>query len=135
MLKTYPYEILLKRNYEDFNKCFDRFKAVLKVAKEENDKDFLLEELKTLYEVQGSENFKKITGFNYEDLDDNNIKTMDDLLRLIQAKILLYGKSAFVRKSGLTMPTINRFFNNKDVSAKTLFKVIDCLGIRFKVVS
>ena len=60
---------------------------------------------------------------------------MDDLLRLIQAKILLYGKSAFVRKSGLTMPTVNRFFKNKDVSAKTLFKVIDCLGIRFKVVS
>ena len=51
MLKTYPYEILLRIDYENFDKAERMYKAVMKLTKEENDKDFLLRELNILYEV------------------------------------------------------------------------------------
>ena len=134
-MKTYSYEILSKNEYSDFDNAKKMYKSVVKVYKETNDKEFLLNELKILFEVQGSENFKKITGFDYNTLQEESyINTMDDLLKIIQAKILIFGKNDVVKKTGLSIPTINRFFSEtKDVSLKTLFNITDSLNIKLKI--
>jgi DNA-binding phage protein len=103
--------------------------------RKENDLKHYISTLNLIYEVQGADNFKKITGFSYTDFNFNieNIKTEEDILKLVQLNIIKTGKQEVAKKSGLTVPTINKIFESKNMTYKTFFSLTNALNLEVSV--
>lgn len=133
VLQTYNHEDLIKEQMQDFDTAKVYYKQALRSLKEKNSYKFFFHILNILNETQSKDNFKKITGFNYIDfnIDMSNIKTEEDVLKILQLSIIKAGKTNVMRESGLTMPTINKIFNNQgDINLKTFFTLSKVLNLK-----
>ena len=120
-LETYDFVNLIEDNFKNFEDAKEYYKLHLKIfKKEQNIKNFIFI-LNTLYKVQGKDNFKKITGFDYIKFSQNEKHDLNDFINFIKLYILLNGKQNIKNKTGLAMPTINRFFeHNCNIFIKTM---------------
>jgi DNA-binding phage protein len=132
--KTYDYIDLIKKNLSDFKYAKTYYTYTLKDFKEDKDLKSFEFVLNLIFEVQGADNFKKITGFNYDDftMDSGDIK---DLLKLIQVFIMINGKKEVAERSKLTIPTINKIFKpNVNLTIDTLNNLVETLDIKYKLI-
>lgn len=64
-------------------------------------------------------------------VENNNMK---DLVGLVKLSILLNGKQNIAKKTGLTIPTINRIFEpDANITINTLNNLIDALDLRYNI--
>ncbi|GMO56703.1 MAG: hypothetical protein Ta2D_01830 [Rickettsiales bacterium] len=133
-IKIIDYKDMLKRSISTFSKAKKYYKSVLDDFKESGEIDFFANELKFINEVQGKENFKKITGYDYIDFyfDKNNIKTEENILKLVQLEIMRTGKQEVAKRTNLTIPTINKIFKSRNMTYKTFFNLTNALQIEIR---
>ena len=107
---------LHNKELENFDYAKSFYKAVLNNFKRDNDVNYLITFLKELSDIQGYDNFKKITGFEYKKLlnvNGNIQNNGQNLLDILQIFVKLKGKKQTSEATGLSIPTINNVFKNK----------------------
>lgn len=130
---TIGYQHLIRKEFIDFNEAKDFYKIILKNFKKDNNTGYFLKILEILKETQGEDNFKKITGFNYSDISLQEMTGIDNLLKPVRNFILIVGKKKVADKTGLTVPTINRFLDPKEnITINTIKSLMDNFGMNFK---
>ena len=134
-LKTYNYDNLLEEQLSNIDTAKIYYREALKTLKEENKSDFLFYILDVMNKVLSKEDFKKITKFDY--INFSKQEETKDVLKSIQLAILKTGKTNVIKKSGLTMPTINKLFNlqkQEEIKLKTFFSLINSLDLQLLIV-
>ena len=124
---------LHNKELENFDYAKSFYKAVLNNFKRDNDVNYLITFLKELSDIQGYDNFKKITGFEYKKLlnvNGNIQNNGQNLLDILQIFVKLKGKKQTSEATGLSIPTINNVFkNDKNITLLTLNKLLNLFNI------
>ena len=124
---------LHNKELENFDYAKSFYKAVLNNFKRDNDVNYLITFLKELSDIQGYDNFKKITGFEYKKLlnvNGNIQNNGQNLLDILQIFVKLKGKKQTSEATGLSIPNINNVFkNDKNITLLTLNKLLNLFNI------
>ena len=109
-MELYDFFELHNRELKDFGYAKSFYGAVLKQFFEDKNISYFNNFLKRLYDIQGSENFKKITGFDYS-LIANKQNDMSGLIDMLSVFVKIKGKKNTAQESGLSIPTINNILS------------------------
>ena len=133
-IETYNFIDLIKKDFKDFEDAKEYYKLHLKLFKKEGKVNNFIYILSILHEVQGDENFKKITGFDYTEVPQEKGDDLNYLIKYIKLSIILNGKKTIKEKTGLTIPTINKLFKpNSNITINTLNTLIEALGLKYTI--
>ncbi len=122
----YNRELILDLKYA--KSFYDKIYVLYKQTDEEA---FFLGELKNIAEIQGKDNFKKITGFSYEYIDDTNsdIITLNNLKAKLNFLIKLKSIDYIVEKTKVKQEEIEKILKLKeDLNLDNLQKLIKFLN-------
>lgn len=122
----YNRELILDLKYA--KSFYDKIYVLYKQTDEEA---FFLSELKNIAEIQGKDNFKKITGFSYEYIDDTNsdIITLNNLKAKLNFLIKLKSIDYIVEKTKIKQEEIEKILKLKeDLNLDNLQKLIKFLN-------
>ena len=122
----YNRELILDLKYA--KSFYDKIYVLYKQTDEEA---FFLSELKSIAEIQGKDNFKKITGFSYEYIDNTNsdIVTLNNLKAKLNFLIKLKSVDYIVEKTKIKQEEIEKILKLKeDLNLDNLQKLIKFLS-------
>lgn len=122
----YNRELILGLKYA--KSFYDKIYVLYKQTDEEA---FFLSELKNIAEIQGKDNFKKITGFSYEYIDDTNsdIITLNNLKAKLNFWTKLKSIDFIVEKTKIKQEEIEKILKLKeDLNLDNLQKLIKFLS-------
>jgi hypothetical protein len=110
-------------NLKDVKYAKSYFEEIMAIYQETSDDEFLLKELKNIFDNQGKGNFKSMAGFDLADLDVSKpILTLRDLQNKLKLTIKIKSISYLTAKSGLSEQSVRSLlkiredFNLKDVN-------------------
>lgn len=122
----YNRELMLDLKYA--KSFYDKIYLLYKQTDEEM---FFLSELKNIAEMQGKDNFKKITGFSYECIDGTNsdITTLNNLKAKLNFRVKLKSIDFIVEKTKVKQEEIVKILKLKeDLNLDNLQKLIKFLS-------